>query len=50
MNRRDLKKTRQRLARELSAPTQIVRGSLLARRICHQHGYDRCARDEVHRV
>ncbi|MCL6568764.1 MAG: hypothetical protein K6T35_07760 [Meiothermus silvanus] len=50
MKHKDVEKARQRLARQLPDPTQILRGSLLERRIFHQRGCARCARGEGHRV
>ena len=47
MKQEDLEKARRRLARQLPDPTQILRGSLLERRIFHQRG---CARGEGHPV
>lgn len=50
MKQKELEKARQRLARQLPDPTQILRGSLLKRRIFHKRGCARCERGEGHRV
>ena len=50
MKQKQLEKARRRLARQLPDPTQILRGSLLERRIFHQRGCARCTRGEGHRV
>lgn len=50
MKREEILKSRQQLARALADPTEIVRGSLLDRKIFHRRGCRKCARGEGHRV
>jgi len=50
MKRDELLKTRQQLARELPEAGEILRGSLLERKIFHRQGCLKCARGEGHRV
>lgn len=50
MNKDQVRKARQQLLRELPDPNEIVRGSLLDRRIFHRQGCLRCRRGEGHRV
>lgn len=50
MKQHELRRTRERLARQLPDPTQILRGSLLERRVFHKQGCARCQRGEGHRV
>lgn len=50
MKRREILKTRQQLARQLLDPAEIVRGSLLDRKIFHRRGCLKCGRGEGHQV
>ncbi len=50
MKRDVLLKTRQQLAGELPEGGEILRGSLLDRKIFHRRGCLKCARGEGHRV
>lgn len=50
MKQKDLLRARQKLASQLPDPSQILRGSLLDRRIFHKRGCARCQRGEGHRV
>jgi hypothetical protein len=50
MKRSELLKVRQQLAQQLPDPAEIVRGSLLDRKIFHRRGCLRCRRGEGHRV
>src|SRR6266566_2508548 len=50
MNEDQVRKARQQLLRELPDPTEILRGSLLDRRIFHRQGCQKCRRGEGHRV
>jgi hypothetical protein len=45
-----VRKARQQLLRELPHPAEILRGSLLGRRIFHRGGCLKCRRGEGHRV
>ncbi len=50
MKQKQIIEARQRPARQLPDPTQILRGSLLERRIFHKRGCARCGRGEGHGV
>lgn len=50
MKRNGILKVRGQLVRQLPNPAEIVRGSLLHRRIFHRRGCAKCARGEGHRV
>jgi hypothetical protein len=50
MKHKDVREARQRLVRDLPDPTEIVRGSLLDRRIFHRRGCLKCRRGEGHQV
>src|SRR6266550_6784582 len=50
MNEDQARKARKQLLRELPDPTEILRGSLLDRRIFHRRGCRKCRRGEGHRV
>jgi hypothetical protein len=50
MKHEDILKARDRLARELSNPAQIVRGSLLKRTIRHRQGCPKCKTGGGHPV
>jgi hypothetical protein len=50
MNESQARKARKQLLRELPDPTEILRGSLLDRRIFHRRGCRKCRRGEGHRV
>lgn len=50
MKRSDVLKAREELVRELPNPAEIVRGSLLDRKIFHRRGCLKCSRGEGHRV
>ena len=50
MKQRDVLRARERLARQLPSPAEIIRGSLLHRTIRHTHGCPKCARGEGHPV
>jgi hypothetical protein len=50
MNNDQVRKAREQLLRGLPDPTEIVRGSLLDRRIFHRQGCLKCRRGEGHRV
>ena len=50
MKQTDILMARQRLVQELADPAEIVRGSLLDRRIFHRQGCLKCRRGEGHRV
>ena len=50
MNRKQVREARKQLLRELPDPTEILRGSLLDRRIFHRRGCLKCRRGEGHRV
>jgi hypothetical protein len=50
MNKEQIRRTRQQLVRELPDPAEIVRGSLLDRRIFHRRGCLKCRRGQGHRV
>src|SRR6266571_358307 len=50
MNKKQVHKARKQLLRELPDPTEILRGSLLDRRIFHRRGCLKCRRGEGHRV
>ena len=50
MNRKQVRDARKQLLRELPDPTEILRGSLLDRRIFHRRGCLKCRRGEGHRV
>jgi hypothetical protein len=48
MKQKEILRRRERLARELPTVAEIVRGSLLDRRIRHRQGCPKCARGEAH--
>jgi|ERR1700674_4302673 len=48
MKRKETLRRRDNLARAISQPTDIVRGSLLERTIWHKKGCQTCARGEGH--
>lgn len=50
MKRSEVLKARQLLAQQLPDPAEIVRGSLLDRRVFHRRGCLKCRRGEGHRV
>ena len=50
MNHRDAVRLRDKRARSISNPAEILRGSLLERIIRHKKGCQVCARGEGHRV
>src|SRR5437660_9979693 len=50
MNEDQARKARKQLLRELPDPTEILRGSLLDRKIFHRRGCAKCRRGEGHRV
>src|SRR5207302_6307555 len=50
MNESQARKARKQLLRELPDPAEILRGSLLDRRIFHRRGCRKCRRGEGHRV
>ena len=50
MKRSEVLKARQRLAGRLPDPGEIVRGSLLDRKVFHRKGCLKCRRGEGHRV
>src|SRR5207247_10930971 len=50
MKRPEILKARQQLAHQLPDPAEIVRGSLLDRKIFHRRGCAKCRRGEGHRV
>src|SRR5213076_2826181 len=50
MKRPEILKAPQQLAHQLPDPAEIVRGSLLDRRIFHRRGCLKCRRGEGHRV
>ena len=50
MKKKEIIRRRERLARELPAAAEIVRGSLLERTIRHRQGCRKCARGEGHPV
>ena len=50
MKREEAIKARNQLARQLPDATEIVRGSLLDRKIFHRRGCPKCRRGEGHRV
>jgi hypothetical protein len=50
MKRNEISRARRQLVRELPDPAEIVRGSLLDRRIFHRQGCLKCQRGEGHRV
>src|SRR6266516_7935158 len=50
MNQEQITKARSKLATALPATTEILRGSLLHRRIRHRSGCAVCARDKGHLV
>src|SRR5438045_5863175 len=50
MNEDQVRKARKQRLRELPDPTEILRGSLLDRRIFHRRGCRKCRRGEGHRV
>jgi hypothetical protein len=50
MKQEDILNSRQRLADQLPDPAEIVRGSLLDRKIFHRQGCRKCGRGEGHRV
>lgn len=50
MKHKDAVRQRDKLARSIAKPAEIVRGSLLERTIRHKKGCQTCARGEGHRV
>jgi hypothetical protein len=50
MNEDEVRRARQQLLGELPDATEIVRGSLLNRRIFHRQGCVKCRRGEGHRI
>ena len=50
MKQKEVIRSRERLARELPPVDEIVRGSLLQRKIRHSRGCPKCARGEGHPV
>jgi hypothetical protein len=50
MNIKQVRKAQEQLLLELPDPTEILRGSLLDRRIFHRRGCLKCHRGEGHRV
>ena len=48
MKKKEALRQRDKLARSIGQPTEIVRGSLLQRTIRHRKGCRRCARGEGH--
>jgi hypothetical protein len=50
MKREETIKARDQLARQLPDASEIVRGSLLHRKIFHRQGCPKCRRGEGHRV
>ncbi len=50
MKRSEILKARQQLVQELADPAEIVRGSLLDRKVFHRQGCLKCRRGEGHRV
>ncbi len=48
MNHKDAIRQRDKLAHSISAPAEILRGSLLERTIRHKKGCQTCARGEGH--
>ena len=50
MKHKEILRERERLARGLPSPAEIVRGSLLERTIRHRSGCPKCARGEGHPV
>src|SRR5207247_11218804 len=50
MKRLEVLKAREQLARQLPDPVEILRGSLLDRKIFHRRGCLKCRRGEGHRV
>lgn len=50
MKHREVLSTRARVAAQLPPPTEIVRGSLLKRKIRHRQGCPKCQRGEGHTV
>src|SRR5919108_1537506 len=48
MTREQAIRKREKLAAQLSSPTQVLRGSLLQRTIHHSSGCQKCARGEGH--
>jgi hypothetical protein len=50
MKRKEILRRRERLAQELPAVDEIVRGSLLNRTIRHRQGCSKCARGQGHPV
>ncbi len=50
MKQEQIRQARQQLVRELPDPAEIVRGSLLDRRIFHRQGCLKCRRGQGHRV
>lgn len=50
MNGDEIRNARRQLLGELPDPSEIVRGSLLHRRIFHRHSCQKCRRGEGHRV
>ena len=50
MKHEEIRQARAQLVRDLPDPTEIVRGSLLDRRIFHRQGCLKCRRGQGHRV
>ncbi len=50
MNEDGIREARRQLLGELPDPTEIVRGSLLHRRIFHRRGCVKCRRGQGHRI
>jgi len=50
MKHKEVFHTRARVAAQLPSPTEIVRGSLLKRKIRHRRGCPKCQRGEGHTV
>jgi Family of unknown function (DUF6788) len=50
MKREEIRRARQQIVRELPNPAEIVRGSLLDRRIFHRQGCLKCRRGQGHQV
>jgi len=50
MKQEEVRQARERLIRELPNPAEIVRGSLLDRKIFHRQGCLKCRRGQGHRV
>jgi hypothetical protein len=50
MKRSEILKARKQLVQELADPAEILRGSLLDRKVFHRRGCLKCRRGEGHRV